>query len=120
MCLLLSLYPEVQEKCFRELDECLANNNAFIEKKCPYLCATMDEVFRYRPVTDSLPHLLSADTQLNGTLLKKGTIVVGSLTAIMHDPANFKDPEKFNPDRFIQNGKFVRDKRVCIFSVGNR
>ena len=32
----------------------------------------MDEVFRFRPVTDSLLHLVSEDTMFNNVLVPKG------------------------------------------------
>jgi len=39
----------------------------------------------------------------------------------MHSPENFENPEKFNPERFLdENGRFETDVRVCPFSVGLR
>ena len=48
------------------------------------------------------------------------SIVYGSLTAIMHDAKHFTQPQIFNPNRFINEGKFVKDPRVCVFSTGLR
>ena len=55
-------------------------------------------------------------------VLHKNTekVMTASLTAIMHDSKHFKQPENFNPDRFIKDEKFVRDPRVCVFSSGLR
>ena len=38
----------------------------------------------------------------------------------MHDPKNFPEPENFNPERFLTNGKFEHNARVCPFSTGLR
>ena len=39
----------------------------------------------------------------------------------MLDPANFPNPTKFQPSRFIdENGKYKFDPKVCNFSVGLR
>ena len=38
----------------------------------------------------------------------------------MHNPNNFRHPECFIPDRFIKDGQFINDPRVCIFSMGLR
>ena len=92
----------------------------YVEKDCPFVCATLDEVFRFRPVADTLPHATTADVMIDGHLIKKDTIVYGSLTAIMHDAKHFSQPQIFNPNRFINEGKFVKDPRVCVFSTGLR
>jgi len=38
----------------------------------------------------------------------------------MNDPKNFENPSKFIPDRFIKDGQFENDPKVCGFSVGLR
>ena len=38
----------------------------------------------------------------------------------MHDPKNFPNPDEFIPDRFIKDGQFVNNPKVCSFSVGLR
>ena len=121
MSLILSLYTDVQERCFDELDRCYDQYRQYREDACPYLCATLDEIFRFRPIGDSLPHLTSEPVDIGGHLIPPCTMVRGSFTAIMHDPANFDSPHQFNPSHFIDdNGRFVRDPRVCIFSTGLR
>ena len=78
------------------------------------------ENFRVFPVADTLPHQATADTHLDGYLIAKNSGIQGSLTGIMNNPKYFKDPERFIPDRFVKNGKFEKDIRVCPFSLGLR
>ena len=72
-------------------------------------------------VPPGVPHCTSADVTLGDYVLPKGTIVFGSLYHVMNDPQHFKDPHKFNPDRFLNSkGEFVPDDRVAPFGVGKR
>ena len=57
-------------------------------------------------MTDSLPHLCIQDTNIDGTLVKKGRVIVASLLAVMQNPNDFPEPESFNPERFYVNGQF--------------
>ena len=38
----------------------------------------------------------------------------------MRDPDYWLEPNTFNPERFLQNGKFVPDERVVPFGMGKR
>ena len=58
--------------------------------------------------------------ELDGYFIPRGTFIRGFLAAIMRDPANFPDPEKFRPERFLKNGEYCFDPKVCNFSVGLR
>ena len=41
--------------------------------------------------------------------------------AVHSDPANFAEPKKFRPGRFLNaEGKFVADPKVAAFGVGKR
>ncbi|RXG71324.1 cytochrome P450 2L1, partial [Armadillidium vulgare] len=48
------------------------------------------------------------DVKLRGYDVPKGTVVM-SLAALSHrDPTYFKDPDKFDPSRFLdKNGKYI-------------
>ncbi|CDW58849.1 p450 domain containing protein [Trichuris trichiura] len=55
--------------------------------------------------------------------LPEGSIVVANLWKINRDPKYFDEPEKFMPERFIQeDGSFNDDltKKLAAFSVGKR
>jgi cytochrome P450 len=59
--------------------------------------------------------------QIGQYAIPKGTTVFAFLYNIHHDPKYYKDPKKFNPDRFIDgSGKFVLDERIIPFGIGKR
>ena len=47
-------------------------------------------------------------------------LVLASLTAVMHNPKNYPEPELFKPERFLKDGEFIHDPKVCPFSLGLR
>ena len=109
-----------KDKCYDEVEKCYSENGKFIVEQCPYLNAVLLENFRFRPVGDTLPHLCIENTDLEGYLIKKGSIVIASLTAVMLNPKDFPEPELFKPERFLTDGKFQKNQLVCPFSVGLR
>ena len=75
LCCGLAAYPDIQNKCFNELDKCYSENGKFISEQCPYFNSVLLENFRFRPVGDSLLHKCIQDTEVGGYLIKKGTFV---------------------------------------------
>jgi len=120
LCLVLTANPDIQEKCYEELDKCFANKGKFESDECPYFNAVLQENLRFRPVGDSLLHRCIQDTELEGYLIKKGSVVQASLLSVMHNPIDFPQPEIFKPERFLVNGQFQKNPKVCPFSLGLR
>ena len=87
-----------------------------------YINAVLHESFRVTSfVPMSVPHHVSADVKVAGYVIPKGAILLPSLYHVMHDPEYFKDPETFQPDRFLdEQDYFVADERVIPFSIGKR
>ncbi len=45
--------------------------------------------------------------------------MITNLYDVMRNPKDFHDPERFNPERFIdENGKYFEKEEVCPFGVG--
>ena len=68
--------------------------------------ATIQEVQRIsRVAPGSLFHAVSKDLVLEGYNLKKGQTILANLTNYMTDAVVFPEPEKFKPERFLQEGE---------------
>lgn len=124
--LAMVLYPEVQVKAQREIDEvCGDRLPSFSDyTTLPYIDAIVKEALRWHPVVPiDVPHRSSADDIYNGYYLPKDTLVVANTWAILHDNEAYPDPLRFNPDRFLKDGKIdlnVRDPMVAAFGFGRR
>lgn len=72
--------------------------------KIPYTEATLLEVMRISDVTPlGIPHATSQDICFRGYEIPKGAWVISNLNAVCRDPNLWKDPEKFNPTRFLES-----------------
>lgn len=58
----------------------------------------------------------------NGMVIPKGTVVIGNLFGVHHDPSVWPDVEVFRPERFLENegGEENRAKVLLPFSAGLR
>ena len=62
---------------------------------------------------------LERDTEIDGYLLKEGTVVQAPFILLNFDPLKFPEPEKFNPERWRGNATFVGDNNNFLgFGMG--
>ena len=118
-------HPKVLAKAQREIDSMVGDQEMmhFADKaKLPYVSAIIHETHRIASLGYfSIPHTVNRDLKYKNYVLPKGSLIMQALFSIMHDPENFPDPEKFDPDRFIdQDGQFVSNPKVIPFSIGKR
>ena len=116
----LAKNPEYQEIAFKEIEEYTDCYGRADRKNCHYVNSLLLECLRMYPVSDSLPHLATEDVSVGEYLIPAGSPVMASYTSVMHNPNNFLNPEKFIPDRFLTNGEFEHDPKVCAFGIGKR
>ncbi|KAJ3505865.1 hypothetical protein NLJ89_g7189 [Agrocybe chaxingu] len=125
-------YPAAQARVQDELDAVvgrerapsldLMNIGAREQEKLPQLMAFVLETFRWRPVSaGGFPHKAMKDIIWNNYLIPKGATVSGNVWSVGRDPAYFPDPEKFDPQRWLNTeGKIKDDLRSFTFGFGRR
>jgi len=123
--LAMVVYPETQRKAQAELDAVVGNGRLpdFSDRdSLPYTEAFFREVLRWAPVTPlALVHATSSDDVYNGYFIPAGATVFGNSWAILHDGRTYKEPEKFNPDRFLHADGTLKDNfPISAFGFGRR
>ena len=124
--LLMVLYPDMQTKMQKELDEVMGEDQipSYEDRsRLPYTEAVMTEVWRFGSfVPVAVPHFANnGPAQLAGYTIPQGSIVMLHLYSAHHDRAHWDDPEVFRPERFLgDNGKFRNDDFFMQFSLGKR
>ncbi|KJA23111.1 hypothetical protein HYPSUDRAFT_602568 [Hypholoma sublateritium FD-334 SS-4] len=91
-------------------------------KSLPYIQAIIREVLRWRPITPlGITHVNDKDDVYNGYYIPKGSIIYSNIWAMSRDPIKYKDPEVFNPDRFLtEAGELNGDEVSFAFGFGRR
>ena len=123
--LVMSQYPEVQERMRKEVDEVVGEREASLSDRnsMPFTEAVIHEVHRWASLIGvNLPHCLFEESEFGPYLLPAGTQIILNLDKIHHDPDNFAKPDEFLPERFLSadGKKFIRSEKVIPFGYGKR
>ncbi|CAB3398648.1 unnamed protein product [Caenorhabditis bovis] len=117
-------YPQFVAKVHEEMDRVIQGDRLITmddKNNLPYMNAFINECQRCANVVPlNLLHMTTKDTVINGYSIPKGTGVVAQISTAMLDERVFKNPDAFNPDRFIANGKLRKIDELVPFSVGKR
>ncbi|XP_013408665.1 cytochrome P450 2U1-like [Lingula anatina] len=123
-CLYMAMYPEIQAKVQEEIDSNLGDRNPNITDKgtLPYTEATIMEIQRLNCVTPlAVPHSTTKDVEFRGYTIPKDTMVLVNLWSVMTDPVCWPNPEKFDPQRHLnERGRTIRHDVFTPFSLGKR
>ncbi|XP_069510661.1 cytochrome P450 2C23-like [Ambystoma mexicanum] len=122
---LMLKYPEIQEKVQKEIDDVLGpHRSPSMEDRLhlPYTDAVIHEIQRYANLLPtSLPHAALHEIKFKGYTIPKGTPVIQLLQSALQDKKYWDDPEKFNPNRFLdKDRKFKKNEANIPFSAGKR
>ncbi|XP_015963109.1 6,7,8-trihydroxycoumarin synthase-like [Arachis duranensis] len=117
--------PRVMKKAQEEIRS-LYGKKPFIEdediEKLVYLKAVIKETLRYYAPAPLVPREFNKKSRIAGYEIEAKTIVYVNVFAIHRDPETWKDPEVFDPERFIDsninfNGQ---DFELIPFGAGRR
>lgn len=103
-------HPEVQEKLLAELKSHFTSGEEITTKavkSLPYLEAVINETLRlWPPVPAGMQSWLGPEgATLAGEFIPGGTLVRVHQWALMRDERSFTEPERFAPERWVNEGK---------------
>lgn len=104
------VYPDWVQRARKELDAvCGSDAERFPEfsdrDQLPYITAVVKEGFRWRPNIAEIgaPTVLIKDDDYEGYKFPAGTVFTWNAWAIALDPREYEDPERFWPERFLND-----------------
>ncbi|KAJ7147705.1 cytochrome P450, partial [Mycena crocata] len=110
------LNPQAQKKAQAGIDSVVKEGHLpdfdDSEVSLPYVSAIVKEVLRWRPVTPlALPHFVPVDAEYRGYTIPADSILIANAWCVVHLQKQnmYPDPYKFNPKRFLLNGKLNPD-----------
>lgn len=121
------LHPEIQAKAQQEIDNIVGTNKGvsdFDLPKLTYLQAIVKETLRIHPPGPLLSwaRLAMNDTFIGHHFIPAGTTAMVNMWAITRDEKIWPQPEKFMPERFLEEDVAIMgsDLRLAPFGSGRR
>ncbi|RPD73721.1 cytochrome P450 [Lentinus tigrinus ALCF2SS1-7] len=121
------LNPDVYKKAQAEIDSRIGEERLLDfedREKLPYMDCVMKEVLRWNaPVPLGVPHRAIADDIHRGYRIPKGATMMPNIWWMTQNPDLYAEPERFNPDRFMQMSPEEaeqKDPGNVVFGFGRR
>ncbi|KAJ7141223.1 cytochrome P450 [Mycena epipterygia] len=88
----------------------------------PFIHAIVNETLRWRPVAvlGGTPHSSTEDFVYDGMFIPKGSTIIANLWGIHLNPADFPDPHRFDPERFMTKREYPGPWQHSSFGYGRR
>lgn len=116
----IAINPEVQKKIHEEID-----NNLSIEEikfirsevtnKLTYLDAVIKESMRMIPAINFIGRTITSEIKIGDYTLPVGCYPLLNLYDLGRDPEQFKDPDTFNPGRFLPDNEENQKRHPFAF-----
>ncbi|XP_025263909.1 cytochrome P450 9e2-like [Camponotus floridanus] len=127
----LAVNPDIQNKLRQEIDKILDESNGEVTyeiiNRFEYLDLVINETLRLYPPIGVLERLCDKSYELPPALpgekpftMEKGMTVWIPVYAIHHDAKYYDDPEKFCPERFLDNKMYHNSPCYLPFGLGPR
>ncbi len=116
---------EIQERAYAEIQNVYPDGDAWekclFEERVPYVTALYKEILRYYTIFPmSVPRRSVEDIEYNGIIIPAGTSFYMNAFAGNHDEDYFKDPNTFNPERYLSDTSgtphytYGAGSRICV------
>lgn len=120
-------HPEIQAKAQNEIDNAIGVNTMVADSdlpNLPYIQAIVKETLRFHPPGPLLSwaRLAIHDTHVGPHFIPAGTTAMVNMWAITHDHEVWPEPERFRPERFLEDDVPIMgsDLRLAPFGSGRR
>lgn len=119
---LLAKHPDVQQKVFQEISEIESQPSETVDQlqKMTYINAVLNESMRLYPPAWIVDRQNVADDTLASYHIKKGTLIGISLYELHRNTKYWKNPDEFNPERFLGEEKKHSMQYFYPFGAGPR
>ena len=122
----LAKNPDVQQRLYEEISEAIESNNSSQHLEynhiqgLPFLDSCILEATRLYPL-GNLERLCTKPYKLRGTdiVIPKGVLVQIPSVNMMKDPKYWKNPESFDPSRFLDEEQNVERGPYAFFTFGH-
>ena len=121
----LATNPEQQETLCEEIDTVLEKHDGEINyesvNEMKFMDMVIDETLRLYPAILRMDREATSDYEYNGMKIKKGSLIAIPIYPLHYNPITYPDPEKFDPFRFSDENKKIRDSANYLpFGMGPR
>lgn len=114
--------PQVQKKIQAEIDSVLSERSPVSLSDRSNLLYTQGVIMEALRLIASpiVPHVARQDSTIGNFLVKKDTLIFMNNYDLSMSTSLWKDPEEFQPERFIQNGRLSKPDFFIPFGIGRR